>query len=360
MSDSQGPNEASSSDFARVRGRLAGVAASFLMRYDRPPRVAIVGMPGVGKSRLLNRLVGATVSPISADGHATRRPVSAFVEGVTFVDTPSLRAGDSTDSDLDPEVIEADIVLHLINATSRITDRDLEVIAKVSERSPVVIALNKMDALTALEADHVMEAAKICLSHHRVDPVPISGKAGTGLVILLERICGRLERYKPPKRTSREEGPSADTVRSDGQSSLAMPVALYGLGAALGVILVARSSLPIPFLDVAVVAATQYLLIGHIIGRHARTVEGIEVLRLVATALGGVAYFLLSGKFRWIFPTLGQLLDALAALLTTTVFGYAVEYLLVLADRLFPPWLLKLVLGRIRKGGSKSKTEDKR
>ena len=75
--DNAGPP---SQSLEAARSRLSRAAADFFVRAGRPPRIALVGMPGSGKSRLFNRLVGADVSPVSNQGYTTQRAVSAVAE----------------------------------------------------------------------------------------------------------------------------------------------------------------------------------------------------------------------------------------------------------------------------------------
>jgi hypothetical protein len=68
-----------------------------------------------------------------------------------------------------------------------------------------------------------------------------------------------------------------------------------------------------------------------------------STIRLAGTIVGGGGYFMLCGKFRIIFPTLGLILDCIAAFLTTSAVGYAVGSGLVAAEHYVPPWLRKLI-----------------
>ena len=329
-----------------ARSRLSRAAAEFFVRAGRPPRVALVGMPGSGKSRLFNRLVGADVSPVSSQGYTTQRAVSASVEGATFIDTPSLRTGDTGGSGIPLEVQEADVALHLVNATGRLSDQDLDLLDQLASKKVVIVALNKIDVLSPRELQDVVEAARIFLEDLSLQPLSISAKAAMGLDHLLNKLAERLEKYTPPPEPTPEDKAAedeADRVRNSPLYQLGAPVFGYALSAAAAVIIVFQLHAPVPFLDVAVVALAQYLLLGSL-GRMFRQPPGVyTTVRFGATVAGAVAYFLLCGKFRYIFPTLGLMLDCAAAFLTTAGVGYTVGGGLVAADKFIPPWLRKMI-----------------
>lgn len=329
-----------------ARSRLSRAAAEFFVRAGRPPRVALVGMPGAGKSRLFNRLVGADVSPVSSQGYTTQRAISASVEGATFIDTPSLRTGDTGGSGLPTEVLEADVALHLVNATGRLSDQDLDLLDQLAAKKLVVVALNKVDVLSPREQSDVVEAARIFLEDLSLQPLPISAKAAIGLDVLLNKLAERLEKYTPPPEVTPEEKEAeveSERVRNSPMYQLGAPVFGYSLSAGAAVIIVFQLHAPIPFLDVAAVALAQYLMLGSLGSMFRQPAGFYTTVRFGATMAGATAYFLLGGKFRYIFPTLGLILDCAAAFLTTAGVGYLVGGGLVAADKLLPPWLRKMI-----------------
>lgn len=342
MSESGAPNQG----LEAARSRLSRAAAEFFVRAGRPPRVALVGMPGAGKSRLFNRLVGADVSPVSSQGYTTQRAISASVEGATFIDTPSLRTGDTGGQGIPAEVLEADVALHLVNATGRLSDQDLDLLDQLHARKLVVVALNKIDVLSPRELNDVVEGARIFLQDLALEPLSISAKAAMGLDHLLNKLSERLEKYTPPPEPTPEDKAAeeeAEKVRSSPFYQLGAPVFGYSMSASAAVIIVFQLHAPVPFLDVAVVGLAQYLMLGSL-GKMFNQRAGVyATIRFGATLGGAAAYFLLGGKFRYIFPTLGLILDCAAAFLTTAGVGYLVGGGLVAADKFIPPWLRKMI-----------------
>jgi GTP-binding protein len=123
-----------------------------------PRRVALIGRPNVGKSSLLNQLVGAERALVDPTAGTTRDPVDAVVEidetTWRFVDTAGLRrrvreaSGAEYYSSLRTSgaIDAAEVVLLLLDASEPISDQDLRVADKIIEAGrALVIAMNKWD-----------------------------------------------------------------------------------------------------------------------------------------------------------------------------------------------------------------------
>ena len=118
--------------------------------------VAIIGRPNVGKSTLLNRLVGQKVSIVSRKAQTTRHRITGVVtEGhnqFIFVDTPGFQthhrnALNATMNRTVAQVLqEVDVVMFLIEA-GRFGPDDKKVLALLPEDSKVVLVINKVDLL---------------------------------------------------------------------------------------------------------------------------------------------------------------------------------------------------------------------
>ncbi|MBN8480478.1 MAG: GTPase Era [Xanthomonadales bacterium] len=118
-------------------------------------QVALVGRPNVGKSTLLNALVGATLSIVSPKPQTTRHRILGIttIEGaqIAFLDTPGLHLGGKRAMNRQlnrvarqvPE--DADVIVHVI-AAPRWTDEDEQVWQLVSRmRAPRLLVVNKID-----------------------------------------------------------------------------------------------------------------------------------------------------------------------------------------------------------------------
>jgi GTPase len=118
--------------------------------------VAIVGRPNVGKSTLLNRLVGQKLSITSRKPQTTRQRITGIVTTdsaqLLFVDTPGFqsRHGSALNRSMNRSVTQAlagvDAVLMVIEA-DHFSDEDREIMALLPKGRPTLLAINKTDRL---------------------------------------------------------------------------------------------------------------------------------------------------------------------------------------------------------------------
>jgi GTP-binding protein Era len=120
--------------------------------------VAVVGRPNVGKSTLINHLVGQKVAIVSPKPQTTRSRILAILTRedvqIIFVDTPGLhrphhKLGEAMVATATRAIPDADVVLFLADASVPPTPED-RMIAELIEQqtsAPVILVLNKMDLL---------------------------------------------------------------------------------------------------------------------------------------------------------------------------------------------------------------------
>ncbi|HLW13548.1 MAG TPA: GTPase Era, partial [Casimicrobiaceae bacterium] len=118
--------------------------------------VAIVGRPSVGKSTLLNALIGARVSITSRKPQTTRHRITGILTEpdaqYAFVDTPGFqtrylsRLNERLNRTVREALGDVDVIVFVIDA-ARFTKEDREVLALLPARVPVIAALNKIDAV---------------------------------------------------------------------------------------------------------------------------------------------------------------------------------------------------------------------
>lgn len=118
--------------------------------------VPVVGRPNVGKSTLVNSLVGEKVAITSARPQTTRNTIRGVLTTseaqLVFVDTPGLHKprtalGARLNTLVDGSITEADAILFVLDATQRIGPGDRRIAERLLEAgAPVVVVVNKVDA----------------------------------------------------------------------------------------------------------------------------------------------------------------------------------------------------------------------
>lgn len=127
---------------------------------DDRPRVAIVGKPNVGKSSIINRLIGKDRVIVSDIAGTTRDAIDTDIKyngrEYVFIDTAGLRRKNKIKEELErysiiravTAVERADVVIIVIDATEGVTEQDAKIAGIAHERGKgIIIAVNKWDAI---------------------------------------------------------------------------------------------------------------------------------------------------------------------------------------------------------------------
>ncbi len=127
---------------------------------DERPRIAIVGKPNVGKSSIINKLVGENRVIVSDIAGTTRDAIDTAIKHngkeYVFIDTAGLRRKNKIKEELErysiirtvTAVERADVVLMVIDATEGVTEQDAKIAGIAHERGKgVIIVVNKWDAI---------------------------------------------------------------------------------------------------------------------------------------------------------------------------------------------------------------------
>src|SRR5262249_52746669 len=156
----------------------------------------IAGRPNVGKSTLLNRLVGQRVSITSKKAQTTRHRVTGIVTAddvqAVFVDTPGFqtkhrsRLNDRMNQAVRQCLSDVDAPLVVIEA-GRTTDADRAVIGLIPKESAALVALNKIDRLEDQDA-MLPQMAELAALFPFAAIVPVSAEKGRGLDALLQEV----------------------------------------------------------------------------------------------------------------------------------------------------------------------------
>ncbi|PXF58292.1 MAG: GTPase Era [Deltaproteobacteria bacterium] len=158
--------------------------------------VAIVGAPNVGKSTLLNQLLGEKVAITTPKPQTTRRQVKGILTGdkfqIVFVDTPGIHESNKPLNKISVRwatqaLADVDAVVFVIDATRRRRGQEfaiLDLLKKVGQ--PVVLVLNKIDRVAKETLLPIIAELKDTYPFEAI--VPISAKYESGAYYVLDEI----------------------------------------------------------------------------------------------------------------------------------------------------------------------------
>lgn len=188
--------------------------------------IATVGLPNVGKSTLINKIIGQKIAIVSAKPQTTRNRIIAIrttrESQMVFIDTPGIhnpknKLGEYMVEVADNSIFEADVVLFVTSADREITPKEEEIIEKIkSSHLPSVLVINKVDAV---KKDKIPEQIIKYNSLHQFDAtLPISAKTGDGVDALIneiENLLGEGPKFYPEDMVTdvKERGLAAEIIR---------------------------------------------------------------------------------------------------------------------------------------------------
>jgi GTP-binding protein Era len=168
--------------------------------------VSIIGRPNVGKSTLLNAVVGEKVAIVSNIPQTTRSQIRGIYSEprgqIVFIDTPGLvRGKDKLDEMMKQSsfgtIDEVDCVIHLVDANKTVGEEENMIIDKVSRvKSPLILGLNKIDLKGICVPDYIA-AYQEKLGPAFEDPkkfllLPLSATRETNVPKLIDLLFERL------------------------------------------------------------------------------------------------------------------------------------------------------------------------
>lgn len=208
--------------------------------------LAIVGRPNVGKSTLLNALVGEKLSIVTPRPQTTRHRILGLVNRpdaqIAFVDTPGLHRGAkralnrAMNRTAAAALADADVVLFVVEAL-RWTDEDQLALDRLKASGrPGIAVVNKMDIVRPRE-QALPYVAALAARHEFIDIVPCSARSADNLERLLALIAAQLPRspplFPPEQLTDRDTAfRIAETIREKLTLELNQEVP-YGIAVAI-------------------------------------------------------------------------------------------------------------------------------
>lgn len=157
---------------------------------------AIIGMPNVGKSTLLNTIVGQKIAIISDKPQTTRNKILAIYstdeEQIIFTDTPGIhkphnKLGEYMVNVANDSMGDTDVLIFVVDASRKIQDMEREIARNISKTGlPCILVLNKVDVM---KKEDLLPIIADYSSIHEFDSiVPISAKNNDGVDILIHDI----------------------------------------------------------------------------------------------------------------------------------------------------------------------------
>ncbi|HSL44335.1 MAG TPA: GTPase Era [Anaerolineales bacterium] len=199
------------------------------MTEFRSAFVAIMGRPNVGKSTLVNALLGQKIAAVSPKPQTTRKRqlgiLTTDTAQLVFVDTPGIHSprhklGTFLNQEAEEALEGVDVILWLVDASVRPTEEDKQIaslLGRVPRRTPLVLAANKIDLIPAETLARNLEAYQASLQRE-AQAVSISATQSRNLDELQELLIS-LAPVRPPEydeeqvTDSYERDIAADLIR---------------------------------------------------------------------------------------------------------------------------------------------------
>lgn len=158
--------------------------------------VSLIGRPNVGKSTLMNCLIGEKIAIISSKPQTTRNQIQSILTTddyqLIFIDTPGIhkpksKLGDYMVKSAETTLNNVDVVLYLIEPYEKIKDSDMAILNRLEKvKTPVFLVINKIDTVDKSQLLKVIDAYRAVYSFTEI--IPISALKGKNKEDLLSSI----------------------------------------------------------------------------------------------------------------------------------------------------------------------------
>ncbi len=168
------------------------------MNTSKTAFIAIIGKANVGKSSILNRLLGQKIAIVSSKPQTTRTRIMGVLTTddniqLVFTDTPGYhrpktKLGEKMVKAVSDSLDGVDACLLVVEPEGELKEAELELINKIKKgKFPAVLAINKIDTIRDKEKlmGRIAELSALC---DFVSVVPVSAQDGNGINILLDEL----------------------------------------------------------------------------------------------------------------------------------------------------------------------------
>jgi GTP-binding protein len=192
---------------------------------SEPLRVAVIGRPNVGKSTLINRLLGFERAVVDATPGTTRdsldTPFELNGEPCILIDTAGIRRKARIDDRVERfsvnfalrSVDRGDLIIHVIDGPEGVTDQDAQILSYSVERGKaLLLAVNKWDLLARGDADAQAYRAEVYYRLSFLDYAPvvfIAAATGYGIGKMLETAARIIRITSAGNNLARQSGSAA-------------------------------------------------------------------------------------------------------------------------------------------------------
>jgi GTP-binding protein Era len=158
--------------------------------------VSLIGRPNVGKSTLMNCIIGEKIAIMSGKPQTTRNQIQSILTTdsyqIIFIDTPGIhkpksKLGDYMVKSAETTFNNVDVILYLVEPFEKIKDSDMAILEKLKgTKTPVFLIINKIDTVEKPELLRVIDAYSKQLDFAEI--IPVSALKGSNKDTLLDTV----------------------------------------------------------------------------------------------------------------------------------------------------------------------------